>query len=97
VFVSEVTQPELSDTAIKMSSHSSSSSNSSSSSEVKVGGTGSVGGWTGALPTITKQVLIRASPKGEPTEADFDIKDVPIPQLKTGQFLVRIHYLSVSY
>jgi NADPH-dependent curcumin reductase CurA len=43
-----------------------------------------------------RQVLLKGRPAGEPTEADFELVEGPIPEPAAGQFLARTLYLSLD-
>ena len=45
---------------------------------------------------INHQILLASRPQGEPTPANFRMVEMPIPELKDGQVLVRHHYLSLD-
>ena len=49
-----------------------------------------------AVPTHTKQWFLKSIPNGEPKESDFEIKSVPIPELKDNEILVKKLYISVD-
>jgi NADPH-dependent curcumin reductase CurA len=42
------------------------------------------------------RVLLASRPEGWPTEANFRIEEVPVPEPKDGEFLVRSHFLSLD-
>jgi NADPH-dependent curcumin reductase CurA len=42
------------------------------------------------------QIRLRARPRGEPTEADFETVTVDLPPLEDGQVLLRVRYLSLD-
>lgn len=47
--------------------------------------------------TITnKQILLVSRPAGEPSLANFELRETPTPEVGDGQFLVRHHYLSLD-
>lgn len=52
--------------------------------------------FTGSLPKSTKQVVLLSVPIGIPTQSNFSYREVPLRDLVDGEFLVRIHYLSVD-
>lgn len=42
------------------------------------------------------QVRLARRPAGLPTRNDFAVVDIPLPDLSEGEFLVEVHYISVS-
>ncbi len=48
------------------------------------------------LPTINRQIRLRARPNGIPQAEHFELAEAPVPELRDGQFLVRNEYLSVE-
>jgi NADPH-dependent curcumin reductase CurA len=51
---------------------------------------------TSAVPLQYRQIFLRQRPDGIPQAEHFGIRTVPTPELGEGQFLVRVHYLSVD-
>lgn len=51
---------------------------------------------TFAVPSQFRQVFLQQRPEGIPQAEHFGIRTVPMPELAEGQFLVRVHYLSVD-
>ena len=45
---------------------------------------------------VNKRVLLRARPQGAVTADLFDLEEAPIPEPGAGQFLIRVHYLSLD-
>ena len=45
---------------------------------------------------VNHQWLLASRPQGEPTPANFRLVEVPVPELREGQVLVRHHYLSLD-
>ncbi|CAN5641735.1 NADP-dependent oxidoreductase [soil metagenome] len=45
---------------------------------------------------INRQIRLKSRPVGEARVDDFELVEVPVPELHDGQVLVRIHYLSVD-
>lgn len=43
-----------------------------------------------------RQIVLKSRPVGIPQPAHFELKTVPIPEIKDGEFLVENHYLSVD-
>ena len=43
-----------------------------------------------------RRVLLKSRPQGEPTAANFDIVDGPIPEPKDGEYLSRTVWLSLD-
>ena len=41
------------------------------------------------MATTNRRVLLKSRPQGEPTPADFDIVDGPVPEPKDGEY--RVH------
>src|SRR4051794_29382795 len=48
------------------------------------------------MATMNKQVHLASRPEGEPSTANFRFVDVPVPDLRDGQVLVRNHFLSLD-
>ena len=48
------------------------------------------------MPTVNRQVRLAAKPYGIPKESDFTLVETPMGEPGDGEFLVRIHYLSVD-
>ena len=48
------------------------------------------------IPKTYRRVVLVRRPPGEPTESDFRIEDVPVPDPGPGEFLVRGIYLSLD-
>jgi NADPH-dependent curcumin reductase CurA len=48
------------------------------------------------LPTINRQVRLRARPSGIPQAEHFELAEATVPELREGQLLVRNDYLSVD-
>ncbi|MGE0314424.1 MAG: NADP-dependent oxidoreductase [Lautropia sp.] len=51
---------------------------------------------TGPLPRVNRQYVMAQRPQGEVSERDFAIREVPMPEPKAGEMLVRAHYLSAD-
>lgn len=47
-------------------------------------------------PSVNRQFHLASRPVGMPKESDFSLIEVPIPDLKEGEVLVRARYLSVD-
>jgi NADPH-dependent curcumin reductase len=47
-------------------------------------------------PTTNRRVLLRTRPVGEPTPADFELVDAPLPEPGDGEILCRTIYLSLD-
>ena len=45
---------------------------------------------------VAKQIVLASRPKGPPTEANFRLEEVPVPQLPAGGLLLRVLYLSLD-
>ena len=43
-----------------------------------------------------RQIVLKTRPVGIPTAGHFELKTVPVPELKDGEFLIANHYLSVD-
>jgi NADPH-dependent curcumin reductase CurA len=48
------------------------------------------------IPKLHRRVVLARRPPGEPTEADFRIEDVPVPEPGPRELLVRVVYLSLD-
>src|SRR5258708_30279899 len=48
------------------------------------------------LPKSYRRVVLVRRPPGEPTESDFRVEDVPMPEPRHGQVLVKVAYLSLD-
>ena len=48
------------------------------------------------IPAIYRQVRLAARPVGYPKETDFRLVESPVPEPGTGEFLVRVIYLSLD-
>jgi NADPH-dependent curcumin reductase CurA len=48
------------------------------------------------MPTINRQVRLKSRPDGIPQAEHFEFAEAPVPELETGQFLVRNEFLSVE-
>jgi NADPH-dependent curcumin reductase CurA len=48
------------------------------------------------IPAIHRQVRLAARPVGYPKETDFRLVESPVPEPGTGEFLVRVSYLSLD-
>ena len=48
------------------------------------------------MATMNKQVHLASRPEGEPSTANFRLVEVPVPDLRDGQVLVRNHFLSLD-
>jgi NADPH-dependent curcumin reductase CurA len=49
-----------------------------------------------SIPKSYRRVVLAGRPAGEPTEADFKIEDVPMPEPKHGEVLVKVAYMSLD-
>src|SRR5258708_39799033 len=49
-----------------------------------------------ALPKSHRRVVLAHRPPGEPVESDFRVEEVPMPEPKHGQVLVKVAYLSLD-
>ncbi|MCW9036191.1 MAG: NADP-dependent oxidoreductase [Alphaproteobacteria bacterium] len=45
---------------------------------------------------VNRQITLASRPVGEPTDANFSLKEVPVPQPSEGQVLCRTRYLSLD-
>ena len=48
------------------------------------------------MTDTNRRVLLKSRPQGEPTKANFDVVDAPMPEPKDGEFLSRTIYLSLD-
>jgi NADPH-dependent curcumin reductase len=48
------------------------------------------------MTATNRRVLLKSRPQGEPTPADFDIVDSPVPEPKDGEYLSRTVWLSLD-
>ncbi|MBV8166780.1 MAG: NADP-dependent oxidoreductase [Alphaproteobacteria bacterium] len=48
------------------------------------------------MTDTNRRVLLKSRPQGEPTAANFDIVDAPVPEPKEGQYLSRTIWLSLD-
>ena len=46
--------------------------------------------------TVSKEIILRRSPVGLPTESDFELAQSMVPEVRAGQVLVRNIYMSVD-
>lgn len=49
-----------------------------------------------SVPGTYRRIVLKSRPPGEPSESDFALKEVPIPEIGPGQVLVRVLYLSLD-
>ncbi len=49
-----------------------------------------------ALPTSYRRVVLVRRPPGEPAESDFRVEEVPMPEPRHGEALVKVAYLSLD-
>ena len=49
-----------------------------------------------ALPKSYRRVVLVRRPPGEPAESDFRVEEVPMPEPRHGEALVRTAYLSLD-
>src|SRR5690349_17446367 len=49
-----------------------------------------------SMTDTNRRVLLKSRPQGEPTSANFDIVDAPIPDPQEGQYLSRTIWLSLD-
>jgi NADPH-dependent curcumin reductase CurA len=49
-----------------------------------------------SIPQTYRRVVLAGRPAGEPTESDFKIEEVPMPEPKHGEVLVKVAYLSLD-
>jgi NADPH-dependent curcumin reductase CurA len=50
----------------------------------------------GTIPETYRRIVLASRPLAEPSEEDFRLEEVPMPQTGVGQVLVRIIYLSLD-
>src|SRR5471032_1051323 len=48
------------------------------------------------LPKTHRRVVLVRRPPGEPAESDFRVEEVPMPEPKHGEVLVKVAYLSLD-
>ena len=48
------------------------------------------------MSVTNQQIILVSRPIGYPTEANFELIEVPIPKPATGEILIRTLYLSVD-
>src|SRR5260370_6570933 len=48
------------------------------------------------MPTINRQLVLQSRPKGLLAPGDLQISESPVPELKEGQALARVKYLSMD-
>src|SRR5690242_21714348 len=46
--------------------------------------------------TVNRQFVLQARPKGMLAASDLQLKEAPLPELKDGQALARVKYLSID-
>lgn len=46
--------------------------------------------------TTYKRIVLASRPKGEVSPANFRLEEVPVPEIKEGEVLIRNHYLSLD-
>ena len=49
-----------------------------------------------SVPGTYRRIVLKSRPPGEPSESDFALEEVPIPEIGPGQVLVRVLYLSLD-
>ena len=49
-----------------------------------------------AIPKTHRRVVLVRRPPGEPAESDFRVEEVPVPEPKDGEVLVKVLYLSLD-
>jgi NADPH-dependent curcumin reductase CurA len=49
-----------------------------------------------SIPKSHRRVVLAHRPPGEPVESDFRVEEVPMPEPKHGQVLVKVAYLSLD-
>lgn len=49
-----------------------------------------------AIPKTHRRVVLVRRPPGEPAESDFRVEEVPVPEPRHGEVLVKVHYLSLD-
>ena len=48
------------------------------------------------MTNTNRRVLLKSRPQGEPTKANFDVVDAPVPEPKDGEYLSRTIWLSLD-
>ena len=48
------------------------------------------------MTDTNRRVLLKSRPQGEPTKANFDVVDAPLPEPKDGEYLSRTIWLSLD-
>ena len=48
------------------------------------------------MTNTNRRVLLKSRPQGEPTKANFDVVDAPLPEPKDGEYLSRTIWLSLD-
>ena len=48
------------------------------------------------IPKTYRRVVLVRRPPGEPTESDFKVEEVPMPEPRHGEVLVKVAYLSLD-
>lgn len=48
------------------------------------------------IPKTHRRVVLVRRPPGEPAESDFRVEEVPVPEPRHGEVLVKVHYLSLD-
>ena len=48
------------------------------------------------MAATNRRVLLKSRPQGEPTHANFDVVDSPIPEPKDGEYLSRTIWMSLD-
>ena len=48
------------------------------------------------LPKTYRRVVLVRRPPGEPAESDFRVEEVPMPEPRHGEVLVKVAYLSLD-
>jgi NADPH-dependent curcumin reductase CurA len=48
------------------------------------------------MTNTNRRVLLKSRPQGEPTKANFDVVDAPVPDPKDGEYLSRTIWLSLD-
>ena len=49
-----------------------------------------------AIPKSHRRVVLVNRPPGEPAESDFRVEEVPMPEPRHGEVLVKVAYLSLD-
>src|SRR5215470_18086787 len=49
-----------------------------------------------AIPKTHRRVVLVRRPPGEPSEQDFRVEEVAVPEPRHGEVLVKVHYLSLD-